>query len=144
VIHQSPLDHEVRFVPNTSYVDESEGFAYDLVEPFRTYTFVRYDGRYYRPSLNQGRLYASYLIEAAEGAVGPNESVLELEDLPGSVRDEVRQAIVEGNYTAPAGKWDSLPGPLPTRYVRYENETYVLSYAVGDHWATVMTVEEAD
>jgi hypothetical protein len=136
---------EVTFVPNTSYVDDSEGYWYDQISPFEDNEYVRYRGQYYRPEFTSGPLYASYLIESTRGAVGENDTVRALSELPASVRDEVRTAITEGRYSAPRGKWDSLPEPLSdTDAIRYQNRTYGMTYTVGDMWAPVMTVERMD
>ena len=76
------------------------------------------------------------MIYADLAEPGPNETVRALSDLPENVRTETRWAIENGSHTVPFGKWDSLPESLQeTEYVRYENETYGTSYAVGDFWA---------
>jgi hypothetical protein len=136
----------IRFVPNSSYIDESEGYANDLASPFKAHSVVRYEGQYYRPSFDSetGRLYATYEISASAGTSGANASVIGFQDLPANVSDEVRRAIVNGTYTVPAGKWNSLPDPLPIRYIQFDDETYVMSYAVGDFWARTMTVEKSN
>lgn len=134
-----------RFVPDTEYVNDSEGYPDSLVDPFHEHDYVRYDGRYYEIRLSSGRLYASYGIEATPGVPGENDTAVAVEDLPDSVREEVREAVETGDYHAPMGKWDSLPEPLAeTDYVSYENETYRLGYAVGDYWAPVVELEPVD
>lgn len=136
---------EVTFVPNTSYVDDSEGYWYDQIDPFEDNEYVRYQGQYYRPEFTSGPLYAQYLIEATRGAADENDTVRAFSELPEPIKDEVRQAITEGEYSAPLGKWDSLPEPLSdTEYIRYQNETYRMGYVVGDTWAPVLSVEEMD
>ena len=142
---RAAIDGEVSFVPNTSYVNDSADYAFDHVDPFREHDYVRYDGDRYRISTHAGELYASYQIWASVGTPGANATVVALEDLPDSVREEVRTAVTEGEYSAPLGKWDSLPEPLQNAYyVRYDGETYEMNYAVGDAWARVMTVEKVE
>lgn len=139
------IDGEVNFVPNTSYVNDSEGYAFEHADPFQEHEYVRYDGDRYRISTHQGELYASYLILTSVGSPEENETVVALSDLPASVREEVRTALAQGEYYAPMGKWDSLPESLQdVEYVRYENETYEMGYTVGDAWATVVTVEQVE
>lgn len=139
---EAALDGEARFVPNTSYVAASEGFRYDQIGPFEAHDFVRYEGERYRLEFTQGPLYAQYRIDTSLGDPGEDDTVVAVGDLPGEVRDEVRTAIEEGEYFAPAGKWDSLPEPLhDTDYVRYDGETYAMGYTVGDIWAPVMSAE---
>jgi len=139
------IDGEASFVPNTSYVNDSAGYGFEHVDPFREHEYVRYEGDRYRISTHSGELYASYQIRTSVGTPGENATVVALEDLPERVRDEVRTAITEGEYDAPYGKWDSLPESLQdVEYVRYENETYGMGYAVGDAWATVVTLEKVE
>ncbi|MFW5935068.1 MAG: hypothetical protein ACOCQL_04380 [Halolamina sp.] len=139
------IDGEASFVPNTSYVNDSAGYAFEHVDPFREYEYVRYDGELYEISTHTGELYASYQIRTSVGSPSENATVVALEELPERVRDEVRTAITEGEYAAPYGKWDSLPESLQDAdYVRYENETYETGYTVGDAWATVVTAEKAE
>ncbi|WP_435117692.1 hypothetical protein [Halolamina sp. C58] len=139
------IDGEASFVPNTSYVNDSAGYDFEHVDPFREYEYVRYEGERYRIATHPGELYASYQIRTSVGSPGENATVVALESLPERVRDEVRTAITEGEYYAPYGKWGSLPEPLQdVEYVRYENETYETGYVVGDAWATVVTVEKVE
>ncbi|QKY21145.1 hypothetical protein B4589_012460 [Halolamina sp. CBA1230] len=139
------IDGEASFVPNTSYVNDSAGYEFEHVDPFQEHEYVRYDGDQYRISTTQGELYASYQIRTSVGSPDENATVVALEELPDRVRDEVRTAIIEGEYYAPYGKWGSLPESLQdAEYVRYENRTYETGYAVGDAWATVVTVEEVE
>jgi hypothetical protein len=141
------LDGTVAFVPNSSYVADDEGYPDDQSAPFRDNDYVRYEGDLYRIDYDYGagELYASYGISASPGSPSDSETVTNFTDLPADLRDEVRTALVEGDYYAPAGKWDSLPQPLgDTDYVRYENETYRMEYVVGDQWADLMTVERVD
>ncbi|SDN01418.1 hypothetical protein SAMN04487949_3167 [Halogranum gelatinilyticum] len=141
------LDGTVAFVPNSSYVAADEGYPSDQAGPFRDTDYVRYEGELYRIDIDYGagELYASYGISAELGVPSDSETVTNFTDLPADLRDEVRTALVEGDYYAPSGKWDSLPQPLgDTDYVRYENETYRMEYVVGDQWADLMTVERVD
>lgn len=139
------IDGEVSFVPNTSYVNDSAGYAAEQVDPFVEHEYVRYDGDRYRISTNPGKLYASYQIRTSVGDPGEDATVVAFENLPDSVRDEVRTAITEGEYYAPLGKWDSLPESLQNAdYVRYDDETYEMSYIVGDAPATVVSVEKVE
>ncbi|MFD1526660.1 hypothetical protein ACFR9S_10195, partial [Halolamina salina] len=139
------IDGEASFVPNTSYVNDSAGYDFEHVDPFREHEYVRYEGELYEISTHPGELYAAYQIRTSVGSPGENATVVALEDLPERVREEVRTAIIEGEYYAPYGKWDSLPESLQdVEYVRYENETYETAYVVGDAWATVVTVEKVE
>lgn len=139
------IDGEASFVPNTSYVNDSAGYAFEHVDPFQEHEYVRYESELYEISTHSGELYASYQIRTSIGTPGENATVVALEELPERVREELRTAITEGEYYAPYGKWDSLPESLQNaEYVRYENETYETGYTVGDAWATVVTVEEAE
>ena len=133
------------FVPNTSYVNDSAGYAFDHVDPFREHDYVRYDGDRYRITTHAGKLYASYQIRASVGTPGEDAAVVALEDLPADVREEVRTAVTEGDYYAPLGKWDTLPESLQdTDYVRYDGESYEMNYVVGDAPAVVLTVERVE
>lgn len=137
-------DGGAQFVPNSTYVDESEGFDRERMEPFRTHEFVRENGTYYRITFEDGQLYATYGITATVGTPSENDTVVALADLPEPVRDEARQAVTEGQYYAPYGKWDSLPESLrDAQYIRCRNETYRMRYVVGDNWARLLTVQEA-
>lgn len=142
---EAAIDGEVRFVPDTPYVNDSEGYDIAIVDSFKQHDYVRYEGERYRLSFRSGRLYAQYGIQATAGDPGEGDAVTALADLPEDVRDEVRTAIEEGDYHAPAGKWDSLPEPLAeTGYVRSDGETYRMSYVVGDTWAPVMTTKKVE
>lgn len=140
---RAALEGSARFVPNSSFIDESAGYDPDTGTPFRSHDHVRYDGDLYRIHLQRGNLYATYTIRASVGEPPGNASVVAFADLPAAIRDEVRTALTDGKYNAPMGKWHSLPDVLQTTaYVRYENRTYSLTYTVGDAWATVLTVEK--
>jgi hypothetical protein len=142
---RAAMDGEAKFVPNTSYVDDSEGFWMDQIGPFRAHEYVRYRGEYYRLEFSSGELYAQYGIDASAGFPDSDEEVVPFSELPENVREEVRQAIETGHHTVPFGKWQSLPEPLTdTDYVRYENQTYALAYAVGDSWAPLMSAERVE
>lgn len=134
-----------RFVPDTEYVEDSDGYPDSLFGPFSEHEYLRYDGRYYEIEISCGRLYNSYGIEAASASPDGSVAVVPVEELPGSVREEVRAAVETGRYHAPMGKWDTLPEPLgDTAYVGYENETYWLTYSVGDYWAPVLELRPVD
>lgn len=133
------------FVPNSSYINESEGYHFEEIEPFRTHDYVKYDGELYKIRFREGDLYASYLIRATIGSPDDDNTVAAFDSLPKNIRDEVRTAITEGEYYAPMGKWGTLPEPLQdVEYVRYENQTYKMGYTVGDAWGEVLTVEKVE
>lgn len=48
---QGALENEARFVPNSSYIDESEGYEYGEIDPFQEHQFVRYEDVLYRIEL---------------------------------------------------------------------------------------------
>lgn len=136
---------DASFVPNSSFISESEGYDFENVTPFQNHDYVRFDGELYRIRLQQGKLYASYLIRASISAPSDDDTVITFDSLPEDVQDEVKTAIADGEYYAPMGKWRSLPEPLrETDYVRYENRTYEMGYVVGDAWARVLTVEKVE
>jgi hypothetical protein len=113
--------------------------------PFQQNEYVRFDGGYYRITMRQGNLYASYGIIAKPATAEANATVVPLAELPDRVRNETREAIGDGQYNAPYGKWDSLPESLQEPdYVSYENETYDLSFVVGDNWGPVLAVDRVD
>ena len=87
------IDDEASFVPNTSYVNDSAGYAFEHVDPFREHEYVRYEGDLYDISTHSGELYASYQIRTSVGSPGENATVVALEDLPDPVREEVRTEI---------------------------------------------------
>lgn len=138
------LDGEISFVPDSPYVEGDH--TVEAAGPFRDHAFVRKDGQLYRvDTAMDGPLYASYSIYADPESPGENASVTAYATLSAAVRDEVRWAVENGSHDIPAGKWDSLPVELGhTAYVRYDGETYRMSYAVGDYWAERMTVERVD
>lgn len=141
------LNRTVSFVPNTSYVEGR--FHTGDAEPFSDAQFLRRGDRYYEISFSSGTgdLYATYWIQttrANESTVG-NESVVRLDALPSSVRAEVRWAVENGSHSTPAGKWDSLPGPLQNiEYVRHDGELYRITVAVGDYWAHQLTIDPVE
>jgi len=137
---------EVEFVPDSPYVNDSEGYSYELIDPFRDHEYVAVDGTHYDIELaGTGTLYASYGIRATEATPDQNATVVAVDDLPDRVRDEVRSAVENGNYHAPMGKWDSLPQSLQdTRYVSHENQTYRLSYVVSDFWAFELRLDRVE
>ncbi|QLH83112.1 hypothetical protein [Halosimplex pelagicum] len=138
------LDGEISFVPDSPYVEGTH--TVEAAGPFRDHAFVRKDGQRYRIDIAMdGRLYASYAIYADRASPGENATVTAHANLSAEVRDEVRWAVENGSYGVPMGKWDSLPTELgDTTYVRYDGETYRMSYAVGDYWAETMTVEPVE
>ncbi|WP_436932188.1 hypothetical protein [Halosimplex halobium] len=138
------LDGEVSFVPDSPYVEGNH--TIEAAGPFRGHAFVRKDDRLYRvDTATDGRLYASYGIYADPASPDENATVTAYGNLSASVRDEVRWAVENGSYGVPMGKWDSLPGELQeTSRVRYDGETYRLSYAVGDYWAETLRVERVE
>jgi len=74
-----------------------------------------------------------------------NSTSVPVSELPEAVREEVTTAVTEGEYYAPLGKWDSLPTSLQeTEYVTYNNETYALTYIVGDAPERELTVEKVE
>jgi hypothetical protein len=138
------LDRRISFVPDSPYVEGNH--TTEAAGPFRDHAFVRKDDQRYRIDIAMdGRLYASYSIYADRASPGENASVTAYATLSAEVRDEVRWAVENGSHDVPTGKWDSLPTELgDTTYVRYDDETYRTSYAVGDYWAETMTVEPVD
>ncbi|MBX0304113.1 hypothetical protein [Haloarcula salinisoli] len=143
---RTAIDGEATFVPNSSYINDSAGYVASD-NPFRLHDYVRYDGSLYRIQTARGELYAAYGIQASAASPGANDTVVAFETLPADVQDEVRTAITNGVYSAPWGKWHSLPEPLgagETPYVRYENQTYEMEYIVADTWATTLRVERTD
>lgn len=135
------LDETVSFAPDSPYVDGEH--TVDAASPFHDYEYVRKNGTRYPIDLSMdGELYASYGIDSEPVDADPNETVVTVSNLSTEVRDEVRWAVENGSHGVPAGKWDSLPRALgDLEYVRYEGETYRLSYLVGDYWALRLTVE---
>lgn len=139
------LQGDATFVPNSSFIDESEGYDVENITSFQTHDYVRHDGELYQIRLRQGELYASYAIRASAGSPDDDDTVVAFDSLPEEIQDEVQTAITDGEYYAPMGKWQSLPEPLgDTDYVRYENQTYEMEYVVGDAWAEVLTVEKSE
>ncbi|KPN30449.1 hypothetical protein SY89_01182 [Halolamina pelagica] len=112
--------------------------------PFRNHDYVRYEGKRYRVGVSRS-WSASYTIEASPGGPPEDATVRAVEELPPDVRDEVRTAVTEGSYYAPYGKWDALPAPLnEVEYVTYGNESYELSYVVGDAVSETLTAERVE
>ncbi|QPV63359.1 hypothetical protein I7X12_01610 [Halosimplex litoreum] len=138
------LDGQISFVPDSPYVEGNH--TTEAAGPFRDHAFVRKDGQRYRIAVAMdGPLYASYSIYADPASPGENASVTAYANLSADVREEVRWAVENGSHDVPTGKWDSLPQELgDTTYVRYDDATYRMSYAVGDYWAERMTVEPVD
>jgi hypothetical protein len=138
------LDSEISFVPDSPYVDGNH--TIEAAGPFRGHAFVPKGGHLYRIDMAMdGRLYASYSIYAEQISPEGNTTATACGNLSTEVRDEVRWAVENGSYGVPMGKWDSLPGELQeTSHVRYDGETYRLSYAVGDYWAETLTVERVE
>lgn len=135
------LDGTVSFVPDSQYVDGDH--TVDAAKPFYDHEYVRKNGTQYPIDVSMdGKLYASYGIDSEPVDGDEVGSAVDVSNLSGEVRDEVRWAVENGSHSVPAGKWDSLPAELSdTEYVRYEGETYKLSYMVGDYWAIRLTVE---
>jgi hypothetical protein len=137
------LDGPVTFVPNTSYVDGT--YHHEDARALRQYDVVRKNGTGYRLSWSSGELYAQYGIRANPAADASESDVVAFANLSNRVREQVRSAVVNGIHTVPYGKWDSLPPALDgTEHVRYEGETYGLTYLVGDYWAEILSVEPVD
>jgi hypothetical protein len=138
------LDGQISFVPDSPYVEGNH--TTEAAGPFRDHAFVRKDGQRYRIAIAMnGPLYASYSIYADSASPGENASVTAYANLSTEVDDEVRWAIQNGSHDVPTGKWNSLPQELGNAsYVSYDGETYRMSYAVGDYWAEIMTVEPVD
>lgn len=112
--------------------------------PFRNHDYVRYEGKQYRVGVSRS-WSAAYTIEASPDDPPEDATVRAVSELPPDVRDEVRTAVTEGSYDAPVGKWDALPEPLnEVDYVRYGNETYELSYVVGDAVSRTLTAERVE
>ncbi|ELZ23205.1 hypothetical protein C475_16189, partial [Halosimplex carlsbadense 2-9-1] len=138
------LDGRISFVPDSPYVEGTH--TAEAANPFGDPDFVRKDGRLYRiETAMDGQLYASYSIYADRLDSAGNVSATAYGDLSSEVRDEVRWAVENGSHDVPMGKWHSLPTELGNAsHVRYDGETYEMSYAVGDYWAVTMTVEPVE
>lgn len=126
------------FVPDSPYI-EGETFPPEAAEPFAEHEYVRADGTLYRVQLTEGRLYASYIVEARPATPEADATVVDYVNVTDSRQHAVRAAIENGSYTAELGQWSSVG--FDAEYVRYENETYRLDIAVGDYWARVLRVE---
>lgn len=115
---QEVLKNEARFVPNSSYIDDSEGYEYREIDPFQEHQFVRYEDVLYRIELQTGELYTSYTIQASAGTPGTNETVVVFANISREVQEEVQTAIMDGEYHASLGKWNSRPVSLDgTEYI---------------------------
>jgi hypothetical protein len=126
------------FVPDSPYI-EGETFPPDAAEPFAEHEYVRADGTLFRIQLTEGRLYASYLVEARPATPEADATVVDYADVTESRQHAVRAAVENGSYTAELGQWSSAG--LDAEYVRYENETYRIRIAVGDYWTRELRVE---
>lgn len=138
------LDGGAVFIPrNTSYVNATHEYLAEHDEPFHDNEFVRYDGSLYRLNVSWGPMFSMYDVRT-EAATPPDDAdVTPFADLPESVRDETRTAVVNGSYLSPPYKWGSAPEPLvETEYLRYENRTYRLVVGVADGGARIVDAEK--
>lgn len=132
-------------VLDSPYVD-GDYFTRETAAPFRTHAYVRKNGTDYGLSYREsgGDAFATYGIRATGASAPDDATVVALANVSAEVRDEVRWAVENGSYTAPAGKWSSLPtGFDEFDYVRHEGETYRISVVYGDRFAAVLHVERA-
>ena len=124
------VNRTVSFLPDSPHVPETR-FGPDVAGAFNEPEYLRYDGTVYEVSLTQGRLYASYGVDAERATPGANASVVDAANLTDAEREIVR-AAVDGGYSTELGA--DRP-PLPdAEYVRYDGETYQLGLIVGDYW----------
>jgi hypothetical protein len=128
----------VVFGPRTRYLDGVD-FGWAVRDAFEApggdTRYVVRNGTRYAAVLAVGSGVAQYGIEAERVDDDAVESpVMEHQNLPANVSDEVRWAVENGSYTTVWGKWHSLPRPLELerQYVRYEGAVYELSYVAAD------------
>lgn len=134
-----------RFGPESKWLNGSRYYTTSVEQPFEENEYVRYDGALYEIVFSRGAFFASYGISASPEIPPEGASVTALADLPSRIRDEVRQALTTGHYSAPPGKWASAPDPLGSEtYVRFDNQTYGLTIVVGDGRMDVLTLEQVD
>lgn len=139
------LTCNVRFGPESKWLNGSRYYSSTDQQPFDANEYVRYDGTLYEIVSSRGEHFAVYGISASPGTPPEGASVTALPNLSSRVRTEVRQALASGHYSAPPGKWASLPDPLhSSTYVRHDNQTFELTYVVGDGRLDVVTVDRID
>lgn len=136
------VECNAQFAPDSKWLNLSRWYPFSLKEPFEEAEYVRYDGNRYEIVFSRGEFFATYGISASVTTPTEGASVTTFGDLPSRIRDEMKQALTTGYYSAPPGKWGSLPESLDTgNYVRYRNQTYEISVVVGDGRVNVMTLE---
>lgn len=140
------LQGKATFVPDSSYIDDSAGYKMTNVTPFEVNDYVQYDGELYDIGLSLGKTYSSHIIMAGVTSPPDNATVIAFENLSTNASDVLRTALTNGRYESGVGEWpDGLPGRLGTvQYVRYENQTYELTYGTGDTWAKILTAEKSE
>lgn len=137
------VEDKARFFYESPYV-EGEYFDPEVANPFERYKYVRKDGSFYELSSQNGELFASYQIRTTKSQPGENATVVAFQDLSSGSSSAVRQAVENGSYTAPFGKWNTLPDGLSgVDYVRYSDEHYRIQVVVGDAWVQVWNAERA-
>lgn len=134
-----------QFAPESKWLNLSRGYAHSIGDPFRENEYVRYEGDRYEIVFTRGEFFASYGISTSVATPPAGASVTAFEEFPKRIRDEMKTALTTGQYSSPAGKWETVPEPLDGgEYVRYENQTYEVSVVVADGRVDVMTLERED
>lgn len=143
---QNALQGEATFVPDSPYIDEPAGYEMSNSTLFERNEYVRYNGDLYDIGLGLGKAYAIHTIMAVTGDPPENATVIALENVSANASDVLRTTLTDGRYESGMGEWpDGLPGRLGTlEYVRYEDETYELTYGIGEEWAKVLTVKRVE
>lgn len=134
-----------KFGPESKWLNVSRGYSYQFQDQFEEYEYIRYDGGLYEIIFSRGEFIASYTISTSVVTPPEEEPVTAFEDLPSSIRGEMKEALTTGSYHAPPGKWGTLPEPIPNvEYIRYGNQTYEISATVSDGRLDVMSLERVD
>jgi len=134
---------EVGFAPESvresPYVNKTY-VPTDLKETFQNHEYVQKNGSYYQLSWDVGPTIASYNIQITEQQPPKNATSVALENLSSPVREPVQNAIQNGSYDTPFGKWDSYPASLENiEYIQYNEGYYKIDLLAGDFWADQMS-----
>lgn len=134
---------EVGFAPESvresPYVNQTY-VPTDLKETFQNHEYVRKNGSYYQLSWDVGPTIATYNIQITEQQPPKNATVVALENLSSSVREPVQNAIQNGSYDTPFGKWDSYPASLENiEYIQSDGRSYKIDIIAGDFWGDQMS-----